>query len=256
MVDPLIHVETLGAPGGRPVVLVHGAPDRSTSLTPLVPLLDGHEVTVYDRRGYGRSLGATPAGPMSDHARDLLDILDGFAAPPVVVAHSFGSNPALVAAAQRPDAFAVLGVWEPPMPWTEYWPEHTKAYLRDIAAADDPRPTVETMYRQMVGNAGWERMAPDVRDLVLAEAVAFQRDMASELEAPYDPAGVVVPTLVGCGTETGGGHIEGAEFLADSLPDARLVMIEGVGHFCHRTHPRDYAGFVRATVLFAEERGR
>jgi pimeloyl-ACP methyl ester carboxylesterase len=251
VVDPLIHVETLGGGRAEPVVLVHGTPDRSTSLVPLAPLLEGHPVTVYDRRGYGWSLGAAPAGPMVDHARDLLDILGGFDSPPVVVAHSFGSNPALLAATLRPEAFAALGVWEPPLPWTDEWPEHTKEYLRDIVAQPDPRPVVERMYRQMIGDSGWDRMAPTMRDLVLDESLAFQRDMASELAAPFGFADVRVPTLVGYGTATTGGHVEGAVYLDARLPDSRLYEIVGVGHFCHRTHPEKYAEFVRATVELA-----
>ena len=45
-----------GPPGAPPVVLVHGAMDRSAGMLRLSRRLDEtHRVLRYDRRGYGRS---------------------------------------------------------------------------------------------------------------------------------------------------------------------------------------------------------
>jgi pimeloyl-ACP methyl ester carboxylesterase len=43
---------------GPPVVLVHGAPERSSTFNRVLELLGDLPVTVYDRRGYGRSLAS------------------------------------------------------------------------------------------------------------------------------------------------------------------------------------------------------
>ena len=125
--------------------------------------LSDRDVTVYDRRGYGRSLGTTPARAMVDHARDLLDIADACKGPPVVVAHSFGANPTMLAATLRPDAFAALGLWEPPLPWVTWWPERTKQYNATVASSDAPADDIEEMYRRLLGDDVWSRLPADVR---------------------------------------------------------------------------------------------
>lgn len=234
-----------------PIVLVHGAPDRSASFRHVVARLSDRNVVVYDRRGYGRSLGATPPTTMTDHAHDLLAILDGIGAPGVVVAHSFGSNPAMLAATLRPEAFAALGVWEPPLVWTDDWPQSTKDYNVAVARSADPTRAIDRFYRHVLGDDGWEGLADDARARHLGEAVAFQADMASEIATPFAFDDVVVPALVGYGTETRGGHVEGARWLVEALPDARLHAVDGVGHFAPRTHPDHYAAFVRAAAALA-----
>ena len=109
---------------GPPVVLVHGAPDRSKSFTRLVDHLD-LPVTVYDRRGYGESLAAGAEGVGVDvHAADLIAVLDH--TPSVVVGHSAGSAVAMLAATRAPELFLALGVWEPPMTAWEWWPPENR----------------------------------------------------------------------------------------------------------------------------------
>jgi pimeloyl-ACP methyl ester carboxylesterase len=92
-----IFINTSGASNGPAVVLVHGAPDRSATFRGVVARLVDSHVVVYYRRGYGGSAGAAPATSMDDHAADLLTILASLEAPLVVVAHSFGANPTMLA---------------------------------------------------------------------------------------------------------------------------------------------------------------
>jgi pimeloyl-ACP methyl ester carboxylesterase len=249
-----LYVERHGGGAGPPVVLVHGAPDRSAAFRRVLESLPDRDVVVYDRRGYGRSLRATPARGMVDHARDVLDIAASCTSAPVVVAHSFGSNPTMLAAALRPDAFAALGLWEPPLPWVRWWPERTKAYNAAVASSGTPADDIEAMYRQLLGEDAWNRQSTETRARRRAEGAAFQVDMASELEAPFDFRDVVVPTIVGYGTETAAEHAYGARWLAEKLPAARTRLTEGTGHFAPRTHPRAYADFVLAVLSLAEPR--
>lgn len=243
-----LYVEHHGPGADPPIILVHGAPDRSAAFRDVIGHLPDRSVTVYDRRGYGRSLGTPPARAMADHARDLLDIADACECPPVVVAHSFGSNPAMLAATLRPSAFAALGLWEPPLPWVAWWPERTKHYNTMIASSDAPVDDIEEMYRRLLGDDVWGRQPADVRARRRAEGPAFQADMASEMHAPFEFHDVVVPSLVGYGTETSVEHAYGARWLAERLPTARTHTIEGTGHFAPRTHPRAYAGFVLSVL--------
>ena len=243
-----MYVEAHGPPTDPQLVLVHGAPDRSTSFRGVLAYVPDHRVVLYDRRGYGRSVNAPPAGTMTDHADDLLAVLDGCEVPPIVVAHSFGSNITMLAATMQPSAFAAVGLWEPPLTWVDWWPRSTKRYNAKVAASDEPAEEIERMYRMLLGDQGWERLPPGARAELRAEGRAFQADMASELEAPFDFEDMVVPALVGYGTATVNEHSKGARWLDDCLPNSRLHEVSGAGHFAPRTHPEEFARFIGAVV--------
>lgn len=238
------------------IVLVHGTPDRSTTFSNLLPLLADRYVVTYDRRGYGRSVSARPPTSMLDHANDLIDLVESLHSRPTtrsvaVVAHSFGSNPTMLAATRRPELFSSIGLWEPPLVWTDPWPASTKAYHEQVAASTDPAAIVDEIFRVLIGADVWDATPADVRARRLAEGPAFQVDMATSLVAPFDFADVDVPALVGVGTTTGGGHLPGAHWLAEHLPLATLHVVEGTGHFAVRTHPDLYAEFVRRAAALS-----
>src|ERR1700730_8331923 len=116
-----VHTHHPHAPG-PPVVIVHGAPDRSKNFAKVVHLLTDLPVTTYDRRGYGKSLRAQPpSNGFNDQADDLLAILDG--RPAVVCGQSAGGSITMMAAPLAPQLFLSIGVWEPPMPWADWWPD-------------------------------------------------------------------------------------------------------------------------------------
>lgn len=115
-----VHEINLGAPGAR-VILVHGAPDRSKNFARVLDELGlASPVTIYDRRGYGRSMDAGAlGGGFTQHAEDLIDIIDQ--QPAIVIGQSAGGAIALQASIMAPDKFLALGVWEPPMVAHEWW---------------------------------------------------------------------------------------------------------------------------------------
>jgi pimeloyl-ACP methyl ester carboxylesterase len=115
-----VHEINLGAPGAK-VILVHGAPDRSKNFARVLDELGlASPVTIYDRRGYGRSMDAGAlGGGFTQHAEDLIDIIDQ--QPAIVIGQSAGGAIALQASIMAPDKFLALGVWEPPMVAHEWW---------------------------------------------------------------------------------------------------------------------------------------
>ena len=140
-----VFIATHGSGATPSIVLVHGAPDRSSTFRDVLTELADCRVVVYDRRGYGRSIGASAAAAMDDHAADLLEILSSLAPPRVVVAHSFGSNATMLAVAQRPQLFGAVGLWEPPLVWSDIWPQSVKDYNASVASSNDPGATIEAM---------------------------------------------------------------------------------------------------------------
>ena len=241
-----LSLEVLNPEAPLSVVLVHGAPDRGTTFRPLLPYLGGFRVVVYDRRGYGRSLTAKPPETMADHANDLLSIVADQPTPCVVVGHSFGSNPSMLAASLQPGAVAALGVWEPPLPWVDWWPN--QEYYAGVVAAEDSGAVVVDLARRILGDQLWDSLDDDARELRRAEGPAFRTDIASQLTPPFEFSDVTVPTVVAYGTETMEDRKKGAPWLVERLRDASMFVVEGAGHWGHRTHPAQFAGFVRAVV--------
>jgi pimeloyl-ACP methyl ester carboxylesterase len=240
--------EVVGSGPTPTVVLVHGAPDRASTFKSVLPHLGAQPVALYDRRGYGRSVGWTPPTSMADHAEDLIALIQQVERPCVAVAHSFGSNPTMLAATRRPDLFAAIGLWEPPIVWVDWWPQSTKDYHAKVAASDDPARSVESMYRRILGRRAWDALPTELREQRRAEGPAFRLDMASALVTPFAFEDVTVPAVVGYGRATTPEHIYGAAWLAEHLPDAQLHPVADAGHFANRTHPAEFARFVEAAV--------
>lgn len=248
------HVDT----PGLPVVIVHGAPDRSKNFAHVVHMLSDMPVTVYDRRGYGRSI---PAGVGADgklrggfvvHADDLIELLDG--RPSVVVGQSAGGAVAMLAATKAPELFAALGLWEPPMmPW-EWWAgPDALIEMMEMMSADAAR-IAETFNRRMIGDERWEGLRAATRAMLLAEGPAFQADLACQYEQYFDLDHLKVPMVLGWANDVGQdmpGYLRGAHRRLADHCDTETFMVDGANHFAHTGRPDVWAELVRRTVALA-----
>jgi len=234
-----------GPPDGATVVLVHGALDRSYSFRRVVERLSDLRVVTYDRRGYGDSVAAGPPSGLAQHADDLLEIIG--AGPATLVAHSFGAHVAVLAAIARPAAVLSLGLWEPPVPWMDFWPDAPRENVARIAAAEDPAAVAERGAKMMMGKERWLALPEEVRERRRAEGTAFLIDMASELEAPYDWAELRTPVIIGVGEQTWPYSLAACRELATRL-GCELFVAEGQPHVAHATAPDRFAEFVRLAV--------
>lgn len=241
---------------GSPVVLVHGAPDRSKNFAHVVHRLSDLDVTVYDRRGYGRSLDAgrrddgSIAGGFDLHADDLLAVLGG--TPSIVVGQSAGGTVAMLAATSAPELFLALGVWEPPMvPWDWWVGQEAIDRTAAWAAYADPVQLGEDFNRLILGDDRWEGLSASTQELLRAEGTAFRADMAFQSEPFLELDQIKVPLLVGAGTDSPEQFV-GANRRLAQLAGAELFVGEGADHFAHIGNPGVWARFVRATVDLAE----
>jgi pimeloyl-ACP methyl ester carboxylesterase len=232
-------------PAASKVVLVHGAMDRAKSFLPVVEHLPDLSVIEYDRRGYGESLPSGIPAVLAQHVDDLLGVMDD--EPTTVVAHSFGCVVAVSAAIQQPDRFRGLGLWEPQVPWMEFWPTSVRRGLEAMAAEVDTDALAERVYLSMVGEKAWQRLPKELKVRRRAEGVAFQSDVVIGLSPPFRWEDLTVPSLFGIGLETWPFSQEAATRLATSL-GAELFTIAGAGHTAHVSHPRQFAEFVRRST--------
>jgi pimeloyl-ACP methyl ester carboxylesterase len=227
------------------VVLVHGAMDRAKSFLPVVDLLPDLRVVEYDRRGYGESLAAGSAALLALHVDDLLDVMGD--EPTTVIAHSFGCVVAVSAAIEHPGRFRGLGLWEPQVPWMDFWPRPVRRGLEAMAAETDTDALAERVYASMVGDEAWRRLPEELKARRRAEGIAFQSDVVLGLSPPFRWEDLKVPSLFGVGLESWPFSQEAATRLAESQ-GAELFTIAGAGHSAHVSHPGQFAEFVRRST--------
>jgi pimeloyl-ACP methyl ester carboxylesterase len=244
------------APGdggeGPLVVLVHGSLDRGSSFLRVMRRLDDLPTVAYDRRGYQGSRHLPVAAGLDDHVEDLLAVVGG--RPAVVVGHSFGGVVALAAAlrAGGPGPVTGVAVYEPPLPWAG--PDARRpprvGGVPDPLADPEPALAAERFFRRMVGDAAWERLPAEGRASRHADGPALVADLraARAAEAPFDPARLTVPLVVGRGTASPAHLRSAAGWLAGTVDGSELVELDGAGHGAHLTHPDAFAALVRTAV--------
>jgi pimeloyl-ACP methyl ester carboxylesterase len=245
-----VHTHHPNAPG-PPVVIVHGAPDRSKNFAKVVHLLTDLPVTTYDRRGYGKSLRAQPpSNGFNDQADDLLAILDG--RPAVVCGQSAGGSITIMAATLAPELFLSIGVWEPPMPWADWWPDGDNEDWLPSWLSSDPAALGETYNRELIGQDRWESLPERTRELLRAEGASFRADLLSQAGKPFDAADLRCPIVVGAGTLTNEWMVEGCQRLAEQT-GGELFVAQGANHVAHTDHPAVWAELVRRAVALAAD---
>lgn len=241
-----LHVIEHDGPSGVPrIVFIHGALDRHNSFRRTARRLEGHRLTLYDRRGYGRSTGADATCDFSKHVADLVRLIGS--EPIVLVGHSMGALIALHAASVYPARVAAVGAFEPPAPWLGWWPT---SWVPERDESDEE--VVRNFHERIIGPGSWDRISTSWQRRYLEEGVALRNDLEVGVDGPlFDPVEVSAPVVVGHGTESTEHHIRAARLLADELPDAELVVIDNAAHGAHRSHPDAFADFVRSTVARA-----
>jgi 3-oxoadipate enol-lactonase len=260
-----LHHETRGT--GEPLLLVMGMSGTHLSWgEPFLELLArDFEVIVYDHRGVGRSSRTEPGYAIADLADDAAGLLDalghesahvlgismgGMVAQELVLRHparirtltlgctySGGEGSALT----RPDVFQKLA---------DGW---------------------QSGDRERALRAGWE-VNVSAGFAEREEDYARFREVALELPVPvpvimgqlqaiggHDTsarlADVAAPTLVVHGTEDQMLDVDNGRMIARLVPDARLEVLEGIGHMFWIEDPERSATLVREHALAAASPG-
>ncbi|CAN5676188.1 hypothetical protein BH10ACT1_BH10ACT1_14240 [soil metagenome] len=227
-------------------MVVHGGMDRASSFGRVARQLPDVGLVRYDRRGYGRSIGAGTT-TLDGHVEDLLAVIGGERV--VVFGHSVGGVIALVAASRRPDLIRSVLAYEAPTPWAGWWPSR---HRDPDGSLDDPADEAERFMRRIVGDRVWERLPARTRAERRAEGGALRADLASlDLEqAPVDLAAFPVPLLSAAGSASTWWHLRGSEELAAAVPDGTFVAVPEGDHGIHLSQPVRAADLVlRARAL-------
>lgn len=245
-------------------VVVHGGPglDHRYLRPGLDRLARGRSLVYYDQRGVGGSVPDTGTarppvswqgalddlGAMADHFGDD----DGRVG---VVAHSWGTLPALAWALENPDRVRSLVLIAPVEPGTRYQEENRRrqrertnpeirARLDSMLAEAPPGWRTDPEIRSRIWRTAFKLVErnPDVvdeLDLDLLATTARSGDAVAQALARTGAQGLSLwdrlpelsaPVLVVHGAEDVGSP-DMARELSDSLPRGETVILEDVGHF-------------------------
>lgn len=165
-----LHVETYGAPGGQPVLAVHGITGFGARFERTAGLIPERRWICPDLRGHGRST-SVPPWRTEDHVADLLAVLDAHDVDQAdVVGHSFGGHVALHLLALAPERVRRLVLLDPASLLDPVRAEQgALGYARDPgwATEDEARAEIASWFP----NEGSQPdLAPEIdRNLVRAE---------------------------------------------------------------------------------------
>jgi pimeloyl-ACP methyl ester carboxylesterase len=245
--------ETAGS--GDPIVLVHaGVADRRMWDPQWAAFSAAGRAIRYDARGYGETL--PPSGPWAHHG-DLLELLDELGVRRAhVIGASMGAGVAVEAALARPAAVASLLLVGPGGALLGEGGDSLRAvWHEEVDALDrgDFDAAVEVNLRAWVDGPSRDAEAvdPGLRAFVgRMQRDAFELpewDPATAPEAELTPpassrlADIGCPTLVLVGELDQPATFEAGSLVAESVPDARLVLWPDVAHLPSLERPADFA---------------
>jgi len=210
-----------------------------------------HQVIRYDARGFGQS-----PDPETDY--DVLDDLAGvLAAAGVESAHlvgnSMGAGIARVTAVERPQLVRSLTLVAPGFGEPEP-PAESVARLerwRAAKSAGDIEIALQAAAELWIGG-----------DAQLTRARRVLERQRPDLPAPRPPSEaahavekIKVPTLVLTGSQDDPWILGASRVLAERIPGARLVLIEGARHHPQEDRPEEFAAALLDFLTVAEGQG-
>jgi esterase len=227
---------------GAPMFGVHGGGSSAAMWADAVPRLAKHGRTiVHDRRGSFRSERpepyATNVHEQADDAAALIDVLG--AAPAIVIARSYGGAIAVDLALRYPARVRALALLEGDVPAVSETAAGEWAALEHrLVAAGDPALGADMLMRDVLGDARWEAVPAEVKEILLDNGPALLAEMRGGYPDVTEEqlATIEQPTLFVSATDSAFDYRETADVLAAALPSARVEWVEG-GHAIDPAHP-------------------
>jgi pimeloyl-ACP methyl ester carboxylesterase len=256
----------LGCGKGPVLLLVHGMAGTCENWRDVIePLARHHTVIAPDLPGHGLSApgpGDYSLGNLASGLRDLLLVLGHERA--TLVGHSLGGGIAMQLAYQHPERCERLvlvgagGLGAEVMPLLRAMTAPGAEYVLPVAFAPFIRTSVETV-------AGWAgriglQPSPSTIEMWRAYTSLIDADTRAAfldtLRAVVDVHGQRVsahdrlylarklPALVVCGEDDAVMLVGPACEAHDAMPDSRLEVLPGCGHFAHCEDPRRFAAIL------------
>lgn len=244
-----------------PVVLLHsgGMSARQWSRLRATLEADGYEALAPDLAGHGDAPPPPDGRPveLSLDVERTAALLDGLGGPVHLVGHSYGGMVALLVARRCPGKVLTLTVFEP----VALGVLHTTPDPEGLADLDrlaidpvfsDPAqagtdPWLQRFVEYWSGPGAWDAMGERGRASFRAAGAAMAQGVQAlmgDRTTVREHAQVTVPTLVISGERSPVAARRVAALLAQGMPDARLVTVEGAGHMAPLTHADAVNGLI------------
>jgi pimeloyl-ACP methyl ester carboxylesterase len=246
---------------GPPLVMVHGSIADHTTFEPFVEVLR-RDVTTYamDRRGFGAS-GDTPDYAIERDFEDVAAVVDAVAkrtgGPVPLWGHSYGANCAMGAAALTGNVSRLV-LYEPSL-GIKYPAGSIEAAEQALADGDPGRAIVSVLVDilEMTDEEVAAMRASPLWPVRLAAAPTVPRECRAEERWRYEPgqfAGITAPTLLLSGSASPSVVQRATEDAAAAIPDSRIEVLHGHGHFAHKTDPELVWAIVHRFVASSNSR--
>ena len=250
------HPVTARDTGSGPCLLViHPGGGDASSWDAVADLLPDFRVVRPRRRIYAGSGPIALPHSVAVEASDILAVTELLDPPIVLVGHSSGAVAALEAALAKPSAFAGLILYEPPLPTRELVGGEAVVQAREVYEKGDPVEAMRIHLRDIV------RFPADLVDSMLADEptrTAFAAHAGAQIAdaEAIDALGVGMDRFAGLDLTTlliegdaSHRHLrERLADLADVLPNAKVVTLQGQGHVAHLAAPELLAETIRTAA--------
>ncbi|MGW4563323.1 alpha/beta fold hydrolase [Streptomyces sp. NPDC004561] len=229
-----------------PLVLVHGHPFDRTMWDPqLARFCADRRVIVPDLRGYGASPVTPGTVPLSRHAQDLAELLDGLGVDTFVLAGlSMGGQIAMECYDRLGDRIRGLVLADTfPDPETPEGRRGRRATAGRLLA-EGMRGYADEVLERMVAPYARPEVKAHVHRMMTATApegaAAALRGRAERPDYRDLLTRVTVPALVVVGADDTYTPVADAEAMHAALPDSALHVIEGAAHLPNLERPEEF----------------
>lgn len=230
-----------GDPSGITLVLVHAIADSWRIFAPVLAALPASiHVLVPTQRGHGEASKPETGYRSSDYAADLLEFLDALSVDSAVIAGA--SSGGLIAqrfAIDHPERTLGLALLGAPLRLGDK--ELARRFGDTIAQLSDP---IDPAFVRALNEQIAQHVARDVLATIMAEnlkapARVWQQTYEGALDDDFsgELARITAPALVVWGDRDTLLTRDEEETLARTIPNARLLVYEGIGHLVYVEQP-------------------
>ena len=236
-----------GSTEGVPVILLHGMGDSWRSFEPVLEFLpDYYHVFALSQRGHGDSSKPEKGYLYNDFASDLAAFLDALGIKEaVLVGHSMGSSNAKRFALDYPErtlGLVLIGSFID----ASNDPEDQELYDTIISKMEDPleRDQIEELQKEVMGGKIPQQFLETiVQESLKVPARVWKAVVLRDLEEDISTelSDIKVPTLIMWGDQDPASDRSAQDFQLKTIPDAKLLVYEGLGHGPHWEEPENIA---------------
>lgn len=249
---------------GPPILFISGLGGDQYGWAPVVARLRRrYECITFDNRGIGQSSRPRNGYTVSDLTRDTLGLLDRLSISRThIVGISMGGLIAQSIALQRPEfvgGLVLVGSFAAPSPRLMHVLNSRKFMQRSMERYEYIWALAAWMFGpESLGKLGFvDDFAKKVAGSPHPQALhAFDQlvDGIGQFDARAQLKQIRQPTLVMVGEHDILTTPHQARILVEGIPGAELVVLPGVGHFCHLEDPKGFASRVAGFLKRVEAR--